>query len=119
VSRKAWILICIAYVLGAGAALAGAVALSVQFDRLDDQQQAIKANASRLAQLAINITAAQCLQAYAPEQPRAPAAGKAGEDEKQLVQDYVHGDVIPLSQYGDVCPRAVALAKAQIAGRAP
>lgn len=66
----------------------------------------IRHNQDHLENLAVNVTASLCLQAYAPE--------TGANNEASLAQRYVEDLPIPLTN--DVCKRALAKSREQVKG---
>lgn len=73
------------------------------YNTLQDQQD-------RVSDLAVNVTASLCLQAYAPESGGHPT-------ERELVEEYVRNLPIPVDI--SVCKQAIAKARNQIEGKEP
>jgi hypothetical protein len=90
-SRRAWLLVGAAYVIGAIGLLIAIGLVERQANNVEHKEAAIEA-------LTVNITAAICLQAFASE----PA-------ERLLVPDLVTGHPMPLDN--EACQRAVVLAR--------
>jgi hypothetical protein len=94
VTQRAWILVTTAYVIGA-------LGLLIAIAMVQEQAQSLERSRDTLSDLAINVTASICLQAFAPE-----------EREPDLIVMYVEGREILIEE--PVCLQAVKRAREQI-----
>lgn len=103
-TKRDWRLIIAAFGILAVLWTAGGFIAADQYRRIDQNTQRLKDTTARLKGLAINVAASQCLHAYTRDRAA----------DRKLVEDYIAGRPISLSQYGPACPAAAQRARQQV-----